>query len=165
MYVLILALLAIKRVLDFSAVLATIFILVAVFALVAEASKNVKDDSGKMVKRTLEKFFIHHRLSKEEISEALGRLEDVLLLRKFEERGLEARDIFRCRNIRVREFLLRGYGFRNFIKKLKGRVIRREGENEPLRIASAVGEPIMMIKVKDQRSWGIKKIHMWSRST
>lgn len=108
----------------------------------------VRDASGKLVKRTTEKFFIHHKLSKEEASEALRRLGDVLLLKKLEDGKLEARDIVRCRNVRIREFLLQRYGFEKFAKELNCKIIHKDGENELLRVSSGE-EPIMMVKVRD----------------
>jgi len=115
----------------------------------------VQSKSGKEKKYTIEKFFIHyaHELSKKDISEAIKRLEDLLLLVKFEEGNLKARDILRCRNIHIRRFLFEKIGYEKFVKELKCKTIHKDGENELIMISLRKNEePIFLVKVKDPSS-------------
>jgi len=104
----------------------------------------------KLVKYTIEKFFIHHKLSKKEISEALKVLEDLSLLIKLEKGTLKAIEIIRCRNILIRQNLLQRFGYEKFIGELKCKVINKNKDNELIMIPLSKGEePIMLVKVKD----------------
>jgi hypothetical protein len=99
---------------------------------------------------TIEKFFIHHKLDKKEIGEALRRVNDLLLIIKLEKEELTARDIIGCRNAEIRRFLFQRYGHERFVKELNTRLIHKDGENELLLIPWRKDEePITLVKVKD----------------
>jgi DNA-binding transcriptional ArsR family regulator len=119
--------------------------------LLSDGYIYVGDKAGeKLVKYTVEKFFIHHKLSRREISDALRVLEDLSLLIKLEEGTLKAIEIIRCKNILIRQYLLRRYSYDRFMSELKCKVINKSGDNELIMIPlGKEEEPIMLVKVKD----------------
>jgi len=106
----------------------------------------------RVVRYTVEKFFIHQarKLSREEILEAVERLRDLVLLVKLEKGTLTARDVLRCRNAIIRQFLLERLGYERFIEELGCRVIHRDGESELIMVPMRKDEePIFLVKVRD----------------
>jgi hypothetical protein len=110
----------------------------------------MRDKTGeKLVKYTIEKFFIHHKPSRREASETLRVLEDLSLLIKLEEGTLKAIEIIRCKNIIIRQYLLQRYSYDKFMNELKCKVINKSGDSELIMIPLGKEEPMMLVKVKD----------------
>jgi len=111
----------------------------------------VEHKTGKrLIKYTIEKFFVHHKPSRRKISEVLKVLEDLSLLIKLEKGTLKAIEIIRCRNILIRQRLLERFGYEKFIRELKCKVINKNNDNELIMVPLSKGEePIMLVKVKD----------------
>ena len=107
-----------------------------------------KKGSKKVYK--IETYFMHHDIDDADAREAIRQLKDLLLIVKWEEGKLRARDIVSCRNVEIRKYLLARFGFDNFVHEMKGKVLDRDGDQELIMVPwRRDEEPITMVKVKD----------------
>lgn len=64
--------------------------------------------------------------------------------------NLNAKDILRCSNVEIRNFLVKQYGHLRFFKELSGEIIHREGDSELISLQLVKDEePLTVVKVKD----------------
>jgi len=109
-----------------------------------------KKGSKKKKVYNIKTYFMHHDIDEKDAKEAIRQLNDLLLVIKWEDRKLRARDIVSCRNVEIRKYLLSMYGFDNFVREMKGKVLDRDGDQELIMVPWRKDEePITMVKVKD----------------
>lgn len=107
---------------------------------------------GKGVKNeyNIKTFFLKPRLSPCEEQEIIQEVSDYTLFGKLSRKTLTAQDITHCNNAEIRRFLLMRYGYDNFIRDIRGKILHKDGDRQLIEINwNKKEEPIKLVKVKD----------------